>query len=174
MSFGKARYRIIDIAEYLPIIKAANDSRIKADRDRVLFFLLTLSILVIALVIVFFFLRKKNRNLLKVKQSLVEQNRRLQEMTGNLTRMNEEIKESNHIKEEYIGLLFNICSEYIYKQENDRKSLLKIVNTGSMADISKMLHNQSSTTEDFKLFISKFDTIFLSIFRILWNRSMLC
>ena len=40
-----------------------------------------------------------------------------------------------------------------------------------MADISKMLHNQSSTTEDFKLFISKFDTIFLSIFPILWNRS---
>ena len=32
------------------------------------------------------------------------------------------------------------------------------------SDISKMLHNQSSTTEDFKLFISKFDTIFLSIF----------
>ena len=61
-------------------------------------------------------------------------------------------------------MLFNICSEYIYKQETERKSLLKIVNTGSMADISKMLHNQSSTTEDFKLFISKFDTIFLSIF----------
>lgn len=164
VSFGKARYRIIDIAEYLPIIKAANDSRIKADRDRGLFFLLALSILVIALVIVFFFLRKKNHNLLKVKKSLAEQNQRLQEVTGNLTRMNEEIKESNHIKEEYIGLLFNICSEYIYKQENNRKSLLKIVNTGSMADISKMLHNQSSTTEDFKLFISKFDTIFLSIF----------
>ncbi len=68
VNFGKARYRIIDIAEYLPIIKAANDSRIKADRDRVLFFLLALSVLVIALVIVFFFLRKKNHNLLKVKE----------------------------------------------------------------------------------------------------------
>lgn len=89
------------------------------------FFLLALSVLVIALVIVFFFLRKKNHNLLKVKKSLAEQNQRLQEVTGNLTRMNEEIKESNHIKEEYIGLLFNICSEYIYKQENNRKSLLK-------------------------------------------------
>ncbi len=53
--------------------------------------------------------------------------------------MNEQIQESNHIKEEYIGLLFNICSEYIYKQENDRKALLKIANTGSMADISKTL-----------------------------------
>lgn len=164
VNFGKARYRIVDIAEYLPIIKAANDSRVKADRDRVLFFLLVLSILVITLIIAFFVLRQKNRKLLRVKQSLAEQNQRLQEMTENLTRMNEEIKESNHIKEEYIGLLFNICSEYIYKQETERKSLLKIVNTGSMADISKMLHNQSSTTEDFKLFISKFDTIFLSIF----------
>ena len=33
-----------------------------------------------------------------------------------------------------------------------------------MADISKTLRGQSSTSDDFKLFISKFDTIFLSIF----------
>ena len=164
VNFGKARYRIVDIAEYLPIIKAANDARVKMGKERVLFFLLILSALLITLVVAFFFIRKKNSNLLKVKQSLAEQNIRLQEMTENLIRMNGEIKESNHIKEEYIGLLFNICSEYIYKQENNRKALLKIVNTGSMADISKMLNNQSSTSEDFKLFINKFDTIFLSIF----------
>ena len=164
VNFGKARYRIVDIAEYLPIIKAANDARVKMDEERVLFFFLILSALLITLVVAFFFIRKKNSNLLKVKQSLAEQNIRLQEMTENLIRMNGEIKESNHIKEEYIGLLFNICSEYIYKQENNRKALLKIVNTGSMADISKMLNNQSSTSEDFKLFINKFDTIFLSIF----------
>ena len=164
VNFGKARYRIVDIAEYLPIIKAANDARVKMGKERVLFFLLILSALLITLVVAFFFIRKKNSNLLKVKQSLAEQNIRLQEMAENLMRMNGEIKESNHIKEEYIGLLFNICSEYIYKQENNRKALLKIVNTGSMADISKMLNNQSSTSEDFKLFINKFDTIFLSIF----------
>lgn len=164
VNFGKARYRIVDIAEYLPIIKAANDARVKMDEERVLFFFLILSALLITLVVAFFFIRKKNSNLLKVKQSLAEQNIRLQEMAENLIRMNGEIKESNHIKEEYIGLLFNICSEYIYKQENNRKALLKIVNTGSMADISKMLNNQYSTSEDFKLFINKFDTIFLSIF----------
>lgn len=162
--FGKARYRIVDIAEYLPIIQAANDARIKADENRVLLSLLLLLALVIALMAAFFFIRKKNGKLLKIKQSLAEQNLRLQEMAGNLTRMNEEINESNHIKEEYIGLLFNICSEYIYKQENHRKALLKIVHTGTMADISKMLNGQSSTSEDFKSFISEFDTIFLSIF----------
>jgi len=78
--------------------------------------------------------------------------------------MSQIIQESNHIKEEYIGLLFNICSENIYKQESNRKALLKIANTGSMSDISKTLCRQSSTSEDFKLFIKKFDTIFLSIF----------
>lgn len=164
VNFGKARYRIVDIAEYLPIIQAANDARVKTDERRVLLFLLLLSALVVTLIIAFFFLHQKNTKLLKVKQSLTGQNRRLQEMTANLTRMNEAIQESNRIKEEYIGLLFNICSEFIYKQENNRKALLKMVNTGTMADISKKLHEQTSSTEDFKLFIRKFDTIFLSIF----------
>ncbi len=164
VNFGKARYRFVDIAEYLPIIKAANDDRVRTDAHRHLFYLLLLSVLLITLVTAFFFIRTKNSKLLKVKQSLAEQNLRLQEMTENLTQMNEHINESNHIKEEYIGLLFNICSEYIYKLENNRKVLLKIVNTGSMSDISKMLNGQSSTSEDFKVFISKFDTIFLSIF----------
>lgn len=164
VNFGKARYRFVDIAEYLPIIQTANDARIRADENRVLIFLMVLLLLVVTLISAFFFIRKKNSKLLKVKQSLAEQNLRLQEMAENLTRMNEQIQESNHIKEEYIGLLFNICSEYIYKQENSRKALLKIANTGSMADISKVLRGQSSTSEDFKLFISKFDTIFLSIF----------
>lgn len=164
VNFGKARYRIVDIAEYLPIIKAANDARVRADENRFLLFLLVLLVLVVTLIAAFFFIRKKNMKLLKVKQSLAAQNRQLQEMAESLTCMNSEIQESNHIKEEYIGLLFNICSEYIYKQENARKMLLRIANTGSMADISKMLRNQSSTSEDFKLFINKFDTIFLSIF----------
>lgn len=164
VNFGKARYRFVDIAEYLPIIQTANDARIRADENRVLIFLMVLLLLVVTLISAFFFIRKKNSKLLKVKQSLAEQNLRLQDMAENLTRMNEQIQESNHIKEEYIGLLFNICSEYIYKQENSRKALLKIANTGSMADISKVLRGQSSTSEDFKLFISKFDTIFLSIF----------
>lgn len=164
INFGKSRYRIIDIAEYLPIIKAANDARVRAGERKVWAFLFILLLLVVALVSAFFFIRQKNRKLLKVKQSLAEQNSRLQELTENLTRMNGEIKESNHIKEEYIGLLFNICSEYIYKQEAMRKTLLKIVNTGTMGDISKMLNGQASLTEDFKLFINQFDTIFLSLF----------
>lgn len=163
VNFGKARYRMVDIAEYLPIIKAANDAHAAAARQRIVVFLLILSGCVVILILAFLFIRKKNSKLQKVKQSLAEQNRRLQEMTDHLTGMNRQIQESNRIKEEYIGLLFHICSEYIYKQESDRKALLKIVHTGSMADLSKQLQGASSS-EDFKVFIRKFDTIFLSIF----------
>lgn len=163
VNFGKARYRMIDIAEYLPIIKAANDVHVATAKKRIYLFIFGLSVALVSLIAAFLFIRQKNRKLVKVKQSLAAQNRRLQEMTDHLTRMNQEIQESNRIKEEYIGLLFHICAEYIYQQESNRKTLLKIVHTGSMADISKLLQGQSST-EDFKQFIRKFDTIFLSIF----------
>lgn len=164
VNFGEARYRMVDIAHYLPIIKAAHDELVRAEEQRMRLSLFLLLALVVLLVTAYLFIRQRNRKLLRARQSLAEQNERLLEMAANLERMNEEIKESNHIKEEYIGLLFNICSEYIYKQETERKVLLKIANTGSIADISKALRSHTTTTEDFKQFIGKFDTIFLSLF----------
>ena len=164
VTFGKARYRMADIAKVLPIIQAAYNDRLQADRERILYLMLLLSLLIITLVVLALFLRSRNLKLTRVQQSLAEQNLQLQEMTERLIRMSNEIKESSHIKEEYIGLLFNFCSEYIGKREGDRKRLLKITKTGTMADVSKLLQEQVDAKEDFKQFIAEFDTIFLSIF----------
>ncbi len=85
VSFGKARYRLLTLPDISPSSRPLMTARIKADRDRVLLFPSDfILILVIALVVAFFFIRKKNTKLLKVKQSLAEQNLRLQEMAGNL------------------------------------------------------------------------------------------
>ena len=78
--------------------------------------------------------------------------------------MNRQIKEVNHIKEEYIGLLFNICSEYISRQEENRKALIRIINTGQMSEVAKLAYSQSSVSNELKNFMNQFDTIFLSIF----------
>lgn len=161
---GKARYRMVDIAEYFPIINAAADSRVKTDKVRVYWFVGILALLVVALVAELLFIRSRNAKLQAAKQSLAEQYGQLQKMAEDLKRNNAEIIESKHISEEYIGLLFNICSEYISKQESLKKNLLKIVNSGSIADIAKVLKSQSSTSADFKIFINRFDSIFLSIF----------
>lgn len=164
INFGKAHYRIRDITTHLPIIKAAYEERIRSEERLLWLSLLLLLALVLTLTCAFFFIRQRNRRLVRIKQSLADRNEQMQKMAANLTRTNEKLKESNHIKEEYIALLFNICSEHIYKQENERKALLKVANTGSMADVSKMLRNHASSSEDFKQFIGRFDTIFLSLF----------
>lgn len=161
---SRARYRLVDIAEYMNIIEAEKNLRDEEERRHLLFFVAILTIFVVVLAGTFFYIHKRNIKLQRIKKQLTEQNRRLQDMTDELTRINEEIKKTNHIKEEYIGFLFNICSDYIYKQEKIRKSLLKITSAGTMADVSQLLKSQPSSDEDFKAFINKFDTIFLSIF----------
>lgn len=164
INYGKARYRILDIAEYLPIISAANDERILQNRRKVWGLVSIISLLSVFLIYSVYHIRRRNKKLEQVQQSLQEHNSRLQKMTTSLTVMNDKIKESNHIKEEYIGLLFNTCSEYITKQEILRKKIQMIVNTGQLADVSKFLKQQSSASEDFKAFIYQFDSIFLHLF----------
>lgn len=161
---GKARYRVFDIADYFPIISAANDERIVQNRRRIWGLVSVISLLSVVLVGAVWHIRKRNIKLQQVQQSLQERNDRLQKMAASLKAMNDKIRESNHIKEEYIGLLFNICSEYIGKQESLRKKLLNIVSTGQLADVARLLHGQTSANEDFKAFVYQFDSIFLHLF----------
>ncbi len=164
INFGKARYRILDIVEYLPIINAANNLRVMNNKIRLIYFSLTLFALFSMLAVALIFVYKKNIKLVKAQLSLENQNSCLQEMANNLAQMNRQIKEVNHIKEEYIGLLFNICSEYISRQEEHRKALIRIINTGQMSEVAKLAYSQSSASNELKNFMNQFDTIFLSIF----------
>lgn len=164
INFGKARYRILDIVEYLPIINTANNLRVANNKIRLVYFSLTLFALFSMLAVALIFVHKKNVKLIKAQLSLESQNRCLQEMADNLAKMNRQIKEVNHIKEEYIGLLFNICSEYISRQEENRKALIRIINTGQMSEVAKLAYSQSSASNELKNFMNQFDTIFLSIF----------
>ena len=164
INFGKARYRILDIVQYLPIINAANNLRVTKNKTRIIYLSLLLFALTSMLVVALIFINKKNIKLVKAQQSLEEQNKCLHEMTNDLAQMNRQIKESNHIKEEYIGLLFNICSEYISRQEDQRKALVRIVKTGQMFEVAKVVYSQSSALDELKSFMDQFDTIFLSIF----------
>lgn len=164
INFGKARYRILDIVQYLPIINTANNLRVIRNKTHIIYFSLLLFILASMLVVALILIYKKNIKLVKAQQSLEKQNKCLHEMTDDLAQMNRQIKESNHIKEEYIGMLFNICSEYISKQEDQRKALVRIVNTGQMFEVAKVVYSQSSALDELKSFMNQFDTIFLSIF----------
>ena len=134
INFGHARYRFTDILAYLPIISAANEMRVQKNETQFVIFISVLSILILLLITAFILLK------------------------------NEQIKEKEHIQEEYIGLLFNVCSEHLKKQNMLYKGLNRITSNGRIADLSKFISEQQSSSDDFKEFIHKFDNIFLNIF----------
>ena len=60
--------------------------------------------------------------------------------------MNDKLQESNQVKEEYIGYVFNMCSLYINKQEEQRKMLARKIKTGQLDDLYKTVNSSSFVT----------------------------
>ncbi len=58
-------------------------------------------------------------------------NEELKHINSDLHTLNDKLQESNQVKEEYIGYVFNMCSLYINKQEEQRKMLARKIKTGN-------------------------------------------
>ena len=161
---GHARYRVHDIAEYLPIITATHD-RQQADENMIQLIITLFLGLVLAMMIVFYImLRRKNRVVAEAMTQVTEQNVQLQKLMENLQLSNSRLRESDDIKVEYIALLFNTCSEYIREQEDFRKRISQKLASKQTADVMKLVNIQTSESDNFKQFIRKFDSIFNYLF----------
>ena len=67
------------------------------------------------------------------------------------------------IKEEYIGQLFNLCSNYISEAEKNRISILGKLKTGKNKELQAQL-DQSTMKQDLSQLFYNFDMIFLELF----------
>ncbi len=95
---------------------------------------------------------------------LHEMNKKLKGMNQRLSDVNIKLKESNHIKEEYVGQMFYICSEYINKIEDFRKEVLRRIKAGQTGELQKEVMSPTMVQAELKEFHHYFDTIFLNIF----------
>ena len=60
-------------------------------------------------------LAKYNTELSEAKKHIEVSNNELNRLNEDLKRKNEQLNEANYVKEEYIGSVFTICSNYIKK-----------------------------------------------------------
>lgn len=108
-------------------------------------------------------LSEKIEELDKAKTLLNEANGRLQALIADLKEKNYELNEANYVKEEYICNIFNLCSEYISKLSDLKKSIhLKAV-TKKYKEIEQETEDFDMKA-DFKEFYRAFDTVFLHIY----------
>ena len=95
---------------------------------------------------------------------LKEMNEQLKDMNVKLSEVNTKLNESNHIKEEYVGQMFYLCSFYISKIEDFRKDVLRKLKSGDIARLQKEITIPSAVQAELKEFHKYFDTVFLHMF----------
>lgn len=100
----------------------------------------------------------------EAQKLLNDANRRLKDLNADLKSKNEELNEANYVKEEYIGYIFTLCSNYIRKMEELRKSIHVKAVAKKYKEILEMTENTDMTKDELKEFYRSFDTIFLHIY----------
>jgi hypothetical protein len=162
--FCNARLRTLELSRMLPIINYTYDLKMKKEKDSLVMSLVVISVLSIILLIAILYIYKQLKALARARRSLKEINNDLEEMVKELNNVNIELSESNLVKEEYLGYVFNICSTYIDKLDDFRKKVNRKLQVGQTEDLYKMTNSSSLVSDELKEFYRNFDSIFLNIY----------
>lgn len=181
----KNRIRMIGISSALDAIHKTYEQRNKEQEADLRRYLLIVSMLSLVLLAAIFFIAlqmkrlKDSRKKLNVANQalnnhvdelelahvqLAEANNQLQSLNGQLLEANNKLTESNYVKEEYIGYVFNICSSYISKLDEYRKNINRKIKAGMVEEVKKMTDASSLASNELKEFYANFDAIFLHIY----------
>lgn len=179
------RVRVLGVSKLMDTINQKYQERSKLQSHQLemnlyLFIMLSI-ILVIAVVFIMIQMRKlsqKSRLLDHTNDLLHQKIRVLNDTQHELTKVNEELRnvnlelqssnslltESNFVKEEYIGYVFSVCSNYIGKLEEFRNNIYGKLKAGKQDEVLKYISNLSVVQMELKEFYHSFDTIFLHIY----------
>lgn len=100
----------------------------------------------------------------QMHKQLALANQELQNLNELLRSANQKLQESNDVKEESIGYVFSICSNYISKLDEYRKNINRKLKTGQFEEARQLTDNSSLTQNELKDFYANFDAIFLRVY----------
>ncbi len=179
------RVRIVKMSHLQNQIYKAYLEQSRTQQKRLQASLIAVSFLFLVLIGAFLFIRKQMRRLKEANlkldstnqklsvnmdalstahQRLEEVNMQLKDLNTQLQEVNDQLRESNYVKEEYIGYVFNICSTYISKLEEFRKSINRKLKVGQIEDVKTMTDSSATASNELKEFYQNFDTIFLHLY----------
>lgn len=169
--FCNASLRTIVISKIFPIIETAHQAKEKEQSAQLLSLLVLISVLsvglIVAVIYVFRQMKRLDRSRLELKEvnGLLNQlNQDLQQLNQQLQGTNTKLMEANRIKEDYIGNFLDLCSNYINKLEDYRKSLNKKASTGNLDVLFKTLKSNELMSTELKALYKNFDDTFLHLY----------
>ncbi|CCY50792.1 uncharacterized protein BN523_00176 [Bacteroides sp. CAG:189] len=141
--FCNARLRTIEISGMLPVIDAAYKLQIERQRRQLVLFLIIVSLLSVFLIISVVLIYKQVKKLSVARRHL---------------------RQANHIKEEYIGHFLNLCSLYIEKLDNFRRTVNRKITAGQTEELLKLTKSSQFAGMEQKEFYANFDNAFLHLY----------
>ena len=163
-TFCNARYRTLEISEMLPVINLTYETKLRQEKEQLVTLFTLISILVVILLVALMCIYFQMKRLSLAKKMMNGMNEELKHINGDLQVLNDKLQESNRVKEEYIGYVFNMCSDYIDKQDEFRKLLARKIKTGQMDDLYKTVNSTTFVANELKEFFQMFDSVFLKLY----------
>ena len=179
------RVRVVNISSVIDKLHKAYQERNIMQESRLRNFLYAVSVLSVILLIAVFFIYIQFRKLSKSRTKLDESNSLLNQHVAELSQAqemlasvnvelnhvnlqlkdaNNKLLESNYVKEEYIGYVFSICSNYISKLEEYRKNISRKLKAGQVDEVKNITSSTTFVQSELKEFYNSFDAIFLHVY----------
>lgn len=166
--FCKARFRSIELSEIFPIIDVAYKDLIISQKNKMSKYLIAIGILAFFLILAILYVYKQLKLIKASRQKLSGFNKKLTALNEELQTMNSQLKtanqnlaEANHVKEEYIGHFLNLCSSYIDKLDEYRRSLNK---TQKVEELYQKLRSTEFLQKEIKSLYDQFDKVFVGLY----------
>ena len=170
-TFSKARLRTLKITEILPVIEKAYQSNREQQQRRMKLMMVVISLLLVFLAMAVVQTRHQLIKLKRTKSELSAANEKLQQLNHELAQYNQQVVEVNgilaetsSIKEEYIGRYMDLCSHYLDKMDEYRRTMYKKATTGKTDELVNDLKSAQFIKNELKDFYTNFDHTFLRLF----------
>lgn len=158
------RYRTVETSSFYPIINASYQAKEAKQKSELQSYLVLISIMSVFLIIGIIYVYKQMKRLSRIRKQLYYTNVELHKLNNDLYTANNSLHEANHIKEEYIAHFFDLCSSYIDKLEDYRKSLNKLAANNKIEDLYKSLKSTILVENELDELYKNFDAIFLNLY----------
>lgn len=183
--FYNNRVRIMGISGIIDQINGVYQEQMRQQGERVRSYLVIVSVLSVVLLLSIIYIYYKLRQLAasrsklremngelnrhvydlsEAQKQLKEVNDKLQSLNVELKDVNAQLRESNYVKEEYIGYVFSICSNYINKLDEYRKNINRKIKTNQIDEVKAMTDRPTMAQKELKEFYKNFDAIFLHVY----------
>ena len=163
MLYG-SRLRSMQTARISPLITQAYDEERARTQHRTNLLLTVISVIALLLVVTILYtlslIKKRHQANLKISRMNAELSLHNKEIES----MNLQMKESNRIKDEYIGRFLELSSNLILKNEERSKVLNRLARDRKLENLYAELKSQKPLNESVHLFHQNFDTAFLNIY----------